>query len=79
MNQSFIGAVYYTRRALKIRIIDIITRTVPMPMTTQAHGGVTGGNSGSDVGGDSDTVVVVKLKVALQSLGTGSIAITRQK
>ena len=79
MNHLYIGAVYYTRRALKIRIIDMITRTVPMPMTTQAHGGVTGGNSGPDVGGDSDTVVVVKLKVALQSLGAGSIAITRQK
>ena len=66
----------YTRRVLKMRTRVTITRIAPIAITTQTHSGVGAALSGTSGSGAAS---VCKLKVADQSLGAGSRAITRQK
>ncbi len=56
-----------------------ISRARPMAITTHAQSGVSGCIAGGDAWGGGGGVSVWKLKVADQSLGAGSRAITRQK
>jgi len=68
----------YLWRALMMRTIMTISRAMPMAITAHAQGG--GSNCGAGcVDGGSGAASVRKLKVADQSLVTGSSAITRQK
>jgi len=54
------------------------SRIKPMTITTHAQSGVCGGDVGA-ADGDGGAASVWKLKVADQSLGAGSSAITLQK
>jgi len=55
----------------------MMIRKAPMAMITHTHSGVAGASAGA--AGAAGLGSVWKLNVALQSLGTGSTAITRQK
>ena len=64
------------RRIRKMRTIITASKIRPITIIAQAQAGVEGGAAASVVGGADS---VRKLKVADQSLGTGSRAITLQK
>ena len=68
----------YLRRALKMRTIIGISRARPPAMITHAQSGFSGCGAGC-AGGADGAASVLKLKVADQSLGAGSSAITFQK
>ena len=74
--KSLVGS--YLRRAPKMRTIMATSRARPLAMTTHAQSGVSGCGAGC-AGGADGAASVLKLKVADQSLGTGSSAITLQK
>ena len=52
-----------------MRTITAITRAVPMAINARAHVGISGAGAGVGAGGGAASVM--KLKVALQSLGAG--------
>jgi len=62
-----------------MRTVVAITSAVPIAITTHAQSGVSGCIAGGGVGGGGGDASVWRLKVADQSLGAGSKAITRQK